>query len=175
VEAEYTPQIDIQRAIVCDLRKRIVELQQALIEETKIVDRIWDLFGRPTYKELAGRSIYDLISSLQAELAEERARLENLRKKALARCDERNWSKRWIHRLAYLILEASELAEAIRGKRGDIVTEAADAMICLLCLIPESVELEPVIAEAERQLTSAYSGEHEEVEVTAIAAAGEGV
>ena len=68
MEAEYTPQIDIQRAIVCDLRKRIVELQQALIEETKIVDRIWDLFGRPTYKELAGRSIYDLISSLQAAL-----------------------------------------------------------------------------------------------------------
>ena len=61
--------------------KRIAERERdvahkELAEETKIVDRIWDMFGRPTYKELAGRSIYDLISGLQRELAEERALLD---------------------------------------------------------------------------------------------------
>lgn len=30
-----------------------------------IIDRIWAIFGQPTYEELAGRSIYDLIRELK--------------------------------------------------------------------------------------------------------------
>lgn len=47
-------------------------LERRLREETAIVDRIWDLFGRPSYESLKGKSIYDLIQELQqrAEAAE---------------------------------------------------------------------------------------------------------
>ena len=33
-------------------------------EEEKIVSRIWEILGNPTYEQLAGRSIYDLIARL---------------------------------------------------------------------------------------------------------------
>lgn len=46
-------------------------LEARLAEEIAIVDRIWDIYGRPTYEQLAGRSIYDLIESDRARLAEE--------------------------------------------------------------------------------------------------------
>jgi hypothetical protein len=36
-------------------------VEARLADETAIVDRIWKLLGSPTYEELAGRSIYDLI------------------------------------------------------------------------------------------------------------------
>ena len=39
------------------------ELQSALTEERAIVSRIWALFGNPTYKDLGGRSIYDLVQA----------------------------------------------------------------------------------------------------------------
>ena len=45
---------------------RIAEVEAERDEERGIVDRIWDLFGRPSYAELNGRSIYDLITALQA-------------------------------------------------------------------------------------------------------------
>ncbi len=43
----------------------IQQFQRELREETAIVDRIWDLLGRPTYAALKGRSIYELITELQ--------------------------------------------------------------------------------------------------------------
>lgn len=45
--------------------QEIKALRHALAEETAIVDRIWDLFGRPSYAELKGRTIYDLITEVQ--------------------------------------------------------------------------------------------------------------
>ena len=47
----------------------------------------------------------------------------------LSICKKRGWSLHWTHRGAYLHLEASELIEAIRGKRGDPILEAADVLI----------------------------------------------
>ena len=41
-----------------------------------IVSKIWVQLGSPTYEQLKGRSIYDLIDELKAELAKERARLD---------------------------------------------------------------------------------------------------
>ena len=35
--------------------------------EKAIVNRIWDQLGRPSYEELNGRSIYDLIDALRAD------------------------------------------------------------------------------------------------------------
>lgn len=50
------------------LQKEIERLTAELKEERAIVDRIWALFGTPSYEELKGRSIYDLISELQARV-----------------------------------------------------------------------------------------------------------
>lgn len=52
----------------------------------------------------------------------------------LAVCKQRGWQLHWTHRGAYLHLEASELIEAVRGKRGEIVCEAADVLIVLMSI-----------------------------------------
>lgn len=52
----------------------------------------------------------------------------------LAVCKQRNWSLHWTARGAYLHLEASELIEAIRGKRGDPTDEAGDVLIVLMSI-----------------------------------------
>ena len=45
-----------------------LEAARALAKvETAIVDRIWDQLGRPTYEELQGRSIHDLIDALKEQ------------------------------------------------------------------------------------------------------------
>jgi hypothetical protein len=46
------------------------EIAARLAEETAIVDRIWDIYGRPSYESLQGRSLYDLINADRARLAE---------------------------------------------------------------------------------------------------------
>jgi hypothetical protein len=51
------------------LEAEVSSLRSQLKEETAIVDRILDIFGRPSYEELKGRSIYDLILELKAQLA----------------------------------------------------------------------------------------------------------
>lgn len=49
---------------------RILQLEADLREERAIVDRIWNMFGRPSYEELNGRTIYDLIADVQKRAAE---------------------------------------------------------------------------------------------------------
>ena len=54
--------------------------------------------------------------------------------RVLAMCKKRNWSLHWAARGAYLHLEASELIEALRGKRGDPLAEAADVLLVLMSI-----------------------------------------
>jgi len=63
-----------------------------------------------------------------------------LRAAILAMMEKRGWSVSWIHRSAYLHLEAAELAEAVRGKRGDTLDESADVLITMLALSPHNLE-----------------------------------
>jgi hypothetical protein len=49
------------------LETALAESQQREAEEKAIVDRIWDIFGRPSYESLHGKTIYDLITDLQQE------------------------------------------------------------------------------------------------------------
>jgi NTP pyrophosphatase (non-canonical NTP hydrolase) len=49
-------------------------------------------------------------------------------------CKSRGWSLHWTHRGAYLHLEASELIEAVRGKRGSVLGEAADVLFVLMSI-----------------------------------------
>jgi NTP pyrophosphatase (non-canonical NTP hydrolase) len=52
----------------------------------------------------------------------------------LLMCRRRGWSLHWTHRGAYLHLESSELIEAIRGKGGDPLKEAADVLLVLMSI-----------------------------------------
>jgi len=52
----------------------------------------------------------------------------------LQMCRIRDWSLHWTARGAYLHLESSELIEAVRGKHGDPLKEAADVLIVLMSI-----------------------------------------
>lgn len=89
-------------------------------------------------------------------------RLATLRDRILDIMQRRGWSLQWTDRSAYLHLEAAELAEAVRGKRGDPVDEAGDVLITLLALAP--VGLPEIVAAAEAKLAAlqtrpVYAGE----------------
>ena len=64
------------------------EAEQRVSEETAIVNRIWSMFGNPSFDSLKGRSIYDLIAELQAaerRVGEAVTRVEEL-ERLLKRC-----------------------------------------------------------------------------------------
>lgn len=48
-----------------DAMQRLAALREQLAEEVAIVNRIWAIFGTPTYEELQGKTIYDLVQSAQ--------------------------------------------------------------------------------------------------------------
>lgn len=73
-----------------------------------------------------------------------------LRDKIHQMMTHRDWSTHWTHRSAYLHLEAAELTEAIRGKRGDTLEESADVLITFLALTPH--ELDDIIDAAEKKV-----------------------
>lgn len=79
---------------------------------------------------------------------------EALAERVLAVCKKRDWSLHWTARGAYLHLEASELIEAVRGKRGDPKAEAADVLIVLMSITQSNgVAWQDVIAQAESTVT----------------------
>lgn len=85
----------------------------------------------------------------------------------LAMCKARGWSLDWTARGAYLHLEASELIEAIRGKRGDPTCEAADVLIVLMSITEHNgIAWDAVVAQAEQRVSELstdlrpYPGEH---------------
>lgn len=57
-----------------------------------------------------------------------------LAEKVLKTCKLKGWGLDWSRRGCYLHLEASELIESIRGKRGDPASEAADILFCLMSI-----------------------------------------
>jgi len=57
---------------------KMSQLKDELENERAIVSRIWVQLGSPTYAQLNGRSIYDLIDEMKGELAAERARLDHV-------------------------------------------------------------------------------------------------
>ena len=58
----------------------------------------------------------------------------SLASRVLAMCKKRDWSLHWTARGSYLHLEASELIESLRGKRGDPKSEAADVLLVLMSI-----------------------------------------
>lgn len=51
-------------------RERDIDhLRQLNKDAHAIIDRIWDVFGRPSYEDLAGRTIYDLVEAAAKDAA----------------------------------------------------------------------------------------------------------
>lgn len=87
-------------------------------------------------------------------------------------CKLRGWSLHWTHRGAYLHLEASELIEAIRGKRGDPLSEAGDVLLVLMSItenagIPFSAVVQQARETAEAlRIKPHYEGEEFSTSIT---------
>lgn len=62
---KYTADLTAVNAESCDALQRAEKTEAELADEKAIVDRIWDMFGRPSYADLGGNSIYDLIAEVQ--------------------------------------------------------------------------------------------------------------
>ena len=85
-----------------------------------------------------------------------------LRTRILEMMKHREWSTHWIHRSAYLHMESAELAEAVRGKRGDTLDESADVLITMLALSPHNLPeiVQAATAKVESLMTKPrYAGE----------------
>ncbi len=54
-------------------REEIARLESELDDSRKIVNRIWAIYGSPSYESLAGKSIYELIEN-------DRTRMQSLEK-----------------------------------------------------------------------------------------------
>jgi hypothetical protein len=81
----------------------------------------------------------------------EPVRTPSIRTRILTMMECRGWSTHWVHRSAYLHLEAAELAEAVRGKRGDALDESADVLMTMLALSP--FDLDVIVAAAEAKVS----------------------
>ena len=88
-------------------RAEVAILRNALLLETGIVDRIWDQLGRPSFEELKGRSIYDLIDALKSERD---TAWEDMKAEVIKAIDdyERDWDVPWRDDLTATIRNLTE-------------------------------------------------------------------
>jgi len=78
--------------------------------------------------------------------------VDGLAGRVLDVCKRRGWSLHWTSRGAYLHLEASELIEALRGKRGEVLDEAGDVLFVLMSITEnEHIPWDRVVASASRK------------------------
>ena len=113
-------------------------------------EKLIEEIARKHFKTEAGQdvcvnAILDYESRREAEQYDLPARI-------IAMCKHRGWSMHWTHRGAYLHLESSELIEAIRGKQGDPLKEAADVLIVLMSITQHAgIAWRDVIAQADSE------------------------
>lgn len=73
---------------LAQLREQVESLTRERDDQAAIVARIWKMLGSPTYEELAGRSIYDLIGALQAKVEALEAALRRVQDEANTVCGD---------------------------------------------------------------------------------------
>lgn len=94
------------------------------------------------------------------------ALVSRLGPRALLLCRTRGWSTQWDARTAQMLCEVAELAEAIRGKRGNPIHEAGDVLLVLASLLEANgIPMESALDEAHRKIDTLmdaprYQGEH---------------
>jgi hypothetical protein len=80
--------------------------------EASIINRIWKQLGNPTYEELKGRSIYDLIDEIKAERDAALARVAELEAQDADRLAT-------IARLAQELFDTRQERDALRRAQGE--------------------------------------------------------
>ena len=70
VDTSTATEITYLRQQVETLTRERDSAEIGLRDHITIVSRIWSMLGTPTYEQLAGRSIYDMIAEVQASAAE---------------------------------------------------------------------------------------------------------
>lgn len=75
------------------------------------------------------------------------------------RCAREGWSRDWRHAGCYLHLEVSEFIEALRGKRGDPVDEAADILFVLLSTLQANNVSVPAVLDRLARVSASPAGE----------------
>lgn len=93
--------------------------------------------------------------ALDAEAASQPDALVNsLPARVLAMCKARGWDTGWSARGCYLHLESSEFVEALRGKRGEPLSEAADVLLVLMSMTEgNGINFSDVIRKVEEHCT----------------------
>jgi len=97
---------------------------------------------------------------------------DTLPARVLAMCRKRDWSLHWTCRIACLHLECSELAEAIRGKYGDPLSEAADVLLVLMSITENAgipwgnVLAQTAVTCARLEVLEPYPGEERDTQPT---------
>lgn len=110
------------------------ELERALAK-AKAECATWENAATEWRKDAERRLEQVKAAELRAAASEKRAEAnDSLPARVVAMCRARGWSMHWTHRGAYLHLESSELIEAIRGKHGDPMLEAADVLLVLMSI-----------------------------------------
>ena len=85
--------------------------------------------------------------------------LESLSKRVKEVVKQRKWVKDWASGGCYIHLEVSEFIEALRGKGGDPVSEAADVMIALFAVLGEyNIDAKDVLSELSKTLKALEDG-----------------
>jgi NTP pyrophosphatase (non-canonical NTP hydrolase) len=126
-------------------------------------DELFDLFHQHGPLGIVLRGIYNLGRQHGAARPS-----DTLPARVLTMCKKRGWSLHWSSRGAYLHLEVSELIEALRGKRGKVVDEAADVLLVLMSItenagIPWGEVLDQVAATCARlEVCDTHPGEEQE-------------
>lgn len=110
---------------------------------------------------LADRIRSFLLSQPPAQAGSERDDALELPAQVVVMCKRRGWSMHWTHRGAYLHLESSELIEAIRGKRGDPLKEAADVLLVLMSITEYAgISWASVVAQAQSKCDELMTKPH---------------
>lgn len=103
------------------------DAQVELAAERAIVSRIWTQLGSPTHEQLKGRSIYDLIDEMRAELAEQQWLKESSVKRAKELAEELDAERERV-RVLRQTLESLARRAPIMGSVGDYREGQLDAL-----------------------------------------------
>jgi len=120
--------ISLPKLEVAQIAEDVFDIREVQQSESQSFEQMYDRL------RAAGASAWDDVADPIAAVAEMRGDYDDLPHRVLAMCKARNWSLHWTARGAYLHLEASELIEALRGKRGDPTSEAADVLLVLMSI-----------------------------------------
>jgi len=98
------------------------------------------------------------LSLLKLQISNGAIDVNEVARRVLAVCRRRGWSLHWESRSAQLHGKASELMDAVRGKRGVVLEEAGDVLFCLMAVTEHSgIPFSEVIAQAERKAATLLS------------------